>query len=226
MIEGYQESAQKKEKEMEERAKQLDEKEAGMKKYLEEQEKEMKGMQERAKQLDEKEVEMKKYSEEQKKEMRERREEVEETRITLAEEKREWEEEKERVKKTKTFEKTINLNIGGSKYTTTLSTLTKYPDSMLGAMFSGRHALVQQEDGSYFIDRDGETFRYILMYLRDDRLARAIIPKLDTKLLLHLAHDAEYFQLPELAKLSKVFGECGKPQRWRKQVHHNSLHSH
>ena len=131
--------------------------------------------------------------------------EVEKKAKIVEEEKRDWEIEKTRVKATKTFEKIVILNVGGSKYTTTLSTLTKYQDSMLGAMFSGRHALVQQEDGSYFIDRDGESFRYILMYLRDDRLARAIIPKLDTKLLLQLTYDAEYFQLPELAKLSEVF---------------------
>ena len=113
-------------------------------------------------------------------------------------------EEEIRVCKIKTSGKIVNLNVGGSRYTTTLSTLTKYPDSMLGAMFSGRHALVQQEDGSYFIDRDGETFRYILMYLRDDRLARAIIPQLDTKLQLHLAYDAEYFQVQELETIARL----------------------
>ena len=35
-------------------------------------------------------------------------------------------------------------------------------------MFSGRHNLPQQEDGSYFIDRDGgEGFSYLMSYLRD-----------------------------------------------------------
>ena len=58
--------------------------------------------------------------------------------------------------------------MGGTKYRTTLSTLTKYPNSMLGVMFSGRHDLPQQEDGSYFIDRDGgEGFSYLMSYLRD-----------------------------------------------------------
>lgn len=38
---------------------------------------------------------------------------------------------------------------------------------MLSAMFSGRYNVVKDGDGSYFIDRDGTHFRYILNYLRD-----------------------------------------------------------
>jgi len=33
----------------------------------------------------------------------------------------------------------VDLNVGGVFHTTSLSTLQKYPDSMLAAMFSGRH---------------------------------------------------------------------------------------
>ena len=96
---------------------------------------------------------------------------VEEGRAKVEAERRDWEEEKERVKQTKVFGKVITLNVGGTRYTATLSTLTKYSDSKLAAMFSGRHDLPQQEDGSYFIDRDGEVFKYILMYLRDSTVA-------------------------------------------------------
>ena len=129
----------------------------------------------------------------------------------LEAERRDWEEEKERVKQTKAFEKVITLNVGGTRYTTTLSTLTKYPDSMLGAMFSGRHDLPQQEDGSYFIDRDGEVFKYILMYLRDRdhcfnilydkdlHLNRSSLPSpLEKPLLKQIAYEAQYFQVREL----------------------------
>ena len=116
----------------------------------------------------------------------------------VEEEKRDWEIEKNRVKATKTFEKIVTLNVGGSKYTTTLSTLTKYPDSMLGAMFSGRHALVQQEDGSYFIDRDGETFSYILSYLRDSNIVLALVPTFARELRLRLEYEARFYQLQEL----------------------------
>ncbi len=37
---------------------------------------------------------------------------------------------------------------------------------MLGAMFSGRHNTTKNEDGAYFIDRDGTHFRHILNFLR------------------------------------------------------------
>ena len=116
----------------------------------------------------------------------------------VEEEKRDWEIEKTRVKATKTFEKIVTLNVGGSRYTTTLSTLTKYPDSMLGAMFSGRHALVQQEDGSYFIDRDGEAFSYILSYLRDSNIVLALVPTFMMGLRLRLEYEARFYQLQEL----------------------------
>ncbi len=54
----------------------------------------------------------------------------------------------------------ITLNIGGKIYKTTLDTLRKDPDSMLCAMFSGRFELkADEEDGAYFIDRDGKLLR-------------------------------------------------------------------
>ena len=124
--------------------------------------------------------------------------EVEETRAKVEAERKDWEEEKERVKQTKVFDKVITLNVGGTRYTTTLSTLTKYPDSMLGVMFSGRHDLPQQEDGSYFIDRDGEVFKYILMYLRDSTVAFIHASRLDEAQQLHLKLEANYFLLPNL----------------------------
>ena len=40
-----------------------------------------------------------------------------------------------------------------------------FSGSMLHAMFSGRFDSKPAEDGSYFIDRDGTHFRYILNYL-------------------------------------------------------------
>ena len=58
------------------------------------------------------------------------------------------------------FGSTVKLNVGGKIYKTTLDTLLKDPNSMLCAMFSGRHELKpDEEDGAYFIDRDAELFR-------------------------------------------------------------------
>ena len=70
-------------------------------------------------------------------------------------------EEKTRTLNEVHFASTIKLNVGGKIYKTTLDTLRKDPDSMLYAMFSGRFELkADEEDGAYFIDRDGELFRY------------------------------------------------------------------
>ena len=58
------------------------------------------------------------------------------------------------------FASTVKLNVGGKIYKTTLNTLRKDPDSMLCAMFSGRFEVkADEEDGAYFIDRDGKLFR-------------------------------------------------------------------
>ena len=47
---------------------------------------------------------------------------------------------------------------------------------MLAVMFSGRHQLKRESDGSYFIDRDGTHFRYILNYLRDGGFKPGTLP--------------------------------------------------
>jgi len=57
--------------------------------------------------------------------------------------------------------------VGGRHFDTTLTTLLKYEDSMLAAMFSGRHLVVKDEEGRYFIERDGANFGHILNFLRD-----------------------------------------------------------
>lgn len=56
------------------------------------------------------------------------------------------------------FPNVIDLSVGGCHYTTSLSTLRKYDDSMIAVMFSGRYDLVKDEHGHYFIDRDGTHF--------------------------------------------------------------------
>ena len=63
--------------------------------------------------------------------------------------------------------------------------------SMLHAMFSGRFDTKPSEDGSYFIDRDGTHFRYILNYLRTGQLT---VP--DDKILRReLLAEAEFYQV-------------------------------
>ena len=86
---------------------------------------------------------------------------------------------------------TVNLNIGGQHFTTSIQTLTKDPDSMLAAMFSGSFELKPCEDGAFFIDRDGSHFRYILNYLRTGKLN---LPK-DTTFVKELLEEAEFYQI-------------------------------
>ena len=62
---------------------------------------------------------------------------------------------------------------------------------MLHAMFSGRFDTKPAEDGSYFIDRDGTNFRYILNYLRTGRL---LLPE-DKLVREELLEEAEFYQI-------------------------------
>lgn len=59
------------------------------------------------------------------------------------------------------FPEVVPLNIGGMHFTTRLSTLRRYEDTMLSAMFSGRHYIPTDAEGRYFIDRDGAFFGYV-----------------------------------------------------------------
>ena len=64
-------------------------------------------------------------------------------------------------------ESKVELNIGGTSFTTSVSTLRNKPGTMLDAMFSGRYPLIRGADGGVFIDRDGAHFGHVLSYLRD-----------------------------------------------------------
>lgn len=50
----------------------------------------------------------------------------------------------------------VKLDIGGVRYTTSLSTLTAVPDSFFTSIFSGDWQQAQTADGAVFVDRDGE----------------------------------------------------------------------
>ncbi|GAA6226321.1 BTB/POZ domain-containing protein KCTD16-like [Lates japonicus] len=104
----------------------------------------------------------------------------------------------------------IELNVGGQVYYTRHATLTSFPNSLLGKLFSNKKGssndLSRDLRGRYFIDRDGFLFRYVLDYLRDKQV---VLPDHFPER-GRLKREAEYFQLPELAKLlsseeSKLF---------------------
>ncbi|XP_074830974.1 BTB/POZ domain-containing protein KCTD7 isoform X1 [Natator depressus] len=68
------------------------------------------------------------------------------------------------------FPEVVPLNVGGMYFTTRLSTLRRCEDTMLAAMFSGRHYIPTDAQGRYFIDRDGTYFGDILNFLRSGDL--------------------------------------------------------
>lgn len=89
------------------------------------------------------------------------------------------------------FAETLKLNIGGQLFTTSLATVRKDRGSILQGMFSERFDSKPAEDGSYFIDRDGTHFRYILNYLRTGQL---IVPE-DKIIRRELFTEAKFYQV-------------------------------
>ena len=95
----------------------------------------------------------------------------------------------------------IKLNVGGVMYVTTRSTLCQ-PGSWFETMFSGKMEPGIQIDGAYFIDRDGEMFRYVINYMRNlDKW----LPPGDVEILSQLVNEAGFFCLEGmLEKIKKM----------------------
>lgn len=96
--------------------------------------------------------------------------------------------------KVQDFPSIIDINIGGSVYTTSLASLTRFPDSMLGVMFNGRRPVAKDSRGNFFIDRDGPMFRYVLNFLRSSKLN---LPD-NFQEFDQLAEEADFYQIPRL----------------------------
>ena len=118
------------------------------------------------------------------------------------------------------FKSTVKLNVGGQHFTTSVQTLTKDPNSMLAAMFSGRFDMKPSEDGSFFIDRDGTHFRFILNFLRTGKLT---LPEGAT-FTKELEEEAEFYQIQGLidalraAKLTVTNKACMPDEPFREST--------
>ena len=90
----------------------------------------------------------------------------------------------------------ISLNVGGTIYTTSRSTLTRYPDSRLAALFANPSSEFCPLDaqGNFFVDRDGQSFRYVLNFLRTQQI---ILPT-DSGELQTLAAEGSYYKIDSL----------------------------
>ncbi|XP_018579446.1 BTB/POZ domain-containing protein kctd15 isoform X2 [Anoplophora glabripennis] len=91
----------------------------------------------------------------------------------------------------------VHIDVGGTIYTSSLETLTKYPESKLAKLFNGSIPIVLDSlKQHYFIDRDGGMFRHILNFMRNSRL---LIPDnfQDLDLLLE---EAKYFEIAPMVR--------------------------
>lgn len=86
----------------------------------------------------------------------------------------------------------VHIDVGGTIYTSSLETLTKYPESKLAKLFNGQIPIVLDSlKQHYFIDRDGGMFRHILNFMRNSRLLIADdFPDLEL-----LLEEARYYEV-------------------------------
>ena len=97
----------------------------------------------------------------------------------------------------------VKLNVGGTIFETSFTTLLKEKSTIFNAIFQGKFGVGVDDENGYFFDRDPRLFRHILNFLRDGRvyLNNTHIPDEDIEELLLEAH---YYQVAPLIRyLSK-----------------------
>ncbi|XP_051579346.1 BTB/POZ domain-containing protein KCTD3-like isoform X1 [Myxocyprinus asiaticus] len=88
----------------------------------------------------------------------------------------------------------IQLNVGGTRFSTSRQTLTWIPDSFFSSLLSGRISTLRDETGAIFIDRDPTTFAPILNFLRTKELdLRGVNVSI-------LRHEAEFYGITPLVQ--------------------------
>uniref|UniRef100_A0A1I7TCK5 BTB domain-containing protein n=1 Tax=Caenorhabditis tropicalis TaxID=1561998 RepID=A0A1I7TCK5_9PELO len=88
----------------------------------------------------------------------------------------------------------VKLNVGGTVFQTTKTTLNKFDGFFRGLLRSDR-SVAKDENGNIFIDRDPKHFRLILNFMRYDNVD---IPYSDRH---EIRKEAEYYSLRDLVKL-------------------------
>nr|CAG8635544.1 11366_t:CDS:2 [Entrophospora candida] len=117
------------------------------------------------------------------------------------------EENSNHQRETKDINERVTLNVGGIKYVTYISTLTQYPNTLLGTMFQERNKSLLKptdNDNEYFFDRNGRAFHYIMEYYRtgkylwDSSLQHDHSQKADNFNIsrMELENELDYFQIP------------------------------
>ena len=90
----------------------------------------------------------------------------------------------------------VKLNVGGTVFTTLLSTLTSVPNTYFESLFSGRWVLRPQADGCFFIDRDPLVFAHIINFLRGQSVPD--FSELSPRELQLLRNDAAFYNISPL----------------------------
>jgi len=91
----------------------------------------------------------------------------------------------------------IILNVGGEHFSTTLATLRSVNGTFFWKMFREGSETTCSADGTFFIDRNPSTFKYILDFLRNGDM---LVKSGDRDIRKQVLDDAEYFELPEELK--------------------------
>jgi hypothetical protein len=112
--------------------------------------------------------------------------------------KKKWEELNESDLKIKNNE-IINLNVGGIIYTTKFCTLLSEKFCFFYKIFKNKDNWQKDKNGNYFIDRDGESFRYILNWLRDKNSVH--FPRKRSKIYPLLKNDVKFYKLKKLERI-------------------------
>ncbi|KAF2074504.1 hypothetical protein CYY_004172 [Polysphondylium violaceum] len=93
------------------------------------------------------------------------------------------------------FSNEIILNIGGMEFQTSRTILSTIPGSYFYLMFLGEIEIkpITTTPNSFFIDRDGTYFRYVLKYLKDQKDIE--IPYADSLKLYEIRREFEFYSI-------------------------------
>lgn len=87
----------------------------------------------------------------------------------------------------------VKLNVGGKLFLTSSQTLTMYSHTFFSSLLSGRFSSTKDEQGAYFIDRNGEIFGVILDFMRTGEF---LVPQnIDIRM---VEREARYYGLDDL----------------------------
>ena len=92
----------------------------------------------------------------------------------------------------------IRLLVGGREHANTRDTLSMVPDSFLDRLVSGELPSTLDEQGRYFIDRNGELFVFVLDWLRTAGDAE-VVARASPDVLGRLRIEADFYGIDDLA---------------------------